>query len=266
MGPTLLVGASAAYQATTQSWWSVLTDSVGSFLTKNSPAISAAASAASTLILFTAALIAWGQVKEAKRMREEQTRPFVVVDFDVMSQFQFINLTVSNIGRTMAKDVRITFDPPLWSSMDDRPNITKAADIAFFKDGIPNLPPNKIISMLFDNWIERAKTIGIDRYEVTVRYHGPQTSKPYRDQLILDLAPYRNVLNVRSKNLDDVHREIEQIRRDIHEFGIRGDGLLVKTPADLQVERERWEQVMKEEQKKANAPDSPPSSGEEVLE
>jgi predicted nucleic acid-binding Zn-ribbon protein len=85
--------------------------------------------------------------------------------------------------------------------------------------------------------------------------------------MVLDLTPYLNLLNVRAKTLDDVHRELEQIRKAVEEFGTHGRGLLVKTPADLQAEREQFEEqirVWNEEQQTAKAPlqDSPPSTPE----
>jgi hypothetical protein len=38
------------------------------------------------LVLVVAAIVAWRQVKEARRLREAQAQPFVVVDFEVEEQ------------------------------------------------------------------------------------------------------------------------------------------------------------------------------------
>ena len=48
-------------------------------------------------------LFAWRQVREARKLRVEQARPFVIVDFEPGF---LVYLTVENLGRTMAREVR----------------------------------------------------------------------------------------------------------------------------------------------------------------
>lgn len=58
------------------------------------------------------------QAEREQRLREDQARPFVVVDFEPSPVWgNIINLVVQNVGKTLAKNVRLTFDPPLVSSM-----------------------------------------------------------------------------------------------------------------------------------------------------
>ncbi len=59
-------------------------------------------------------LFAWRQVHEARKLREEQARPFVIVDFE--PDF-LVYLTVQNLGGTMARDVIIQFDKPLKTTL-----------------------------------------------------------------------------------------------------------------------------------------------------
>lgn len=51
-------------------------------------------------VLAVAAVVAWRQVREARRLREQQIRPFVVVDFEVDRSLFF--LAISNVGTTLA--------------------------------------------------------------------------------------------------------------------------------------------------------------------
>jgi integrase-like protein len=60
-------------------------------------------------------VIAFGQVKEARRTREDEHRPFVVVDLET-DDFIFM-LAVTNLGTTLARDVSITITPALDSSV-----------------------------------------------------------------------------------------------------------------------------------------------------
>jgi hypothetical protein len=53
------------------------------------------------VVLVAAALFARAQVREARELRAEQARPFVVVDFE-LDRRPLINLVVANLGKTMA--------------------------------------------------------------------------------------------------------------------------------------------------------------------
>ena len=112
-------------------------------------------------------LFAWRQVREAPKLREEQARPFVIVDFEPGF---LVYLTVENLGRTMARDVRISFDKPLISTFRDRRQLDESP---LFREPIPALPPGKKISVLFDQFTERMKAQLPLTYDVEVRYRGP---------------------------------------------------------------------------------------------
>lgn len=50
------------------------------------------------IVLIVAAFIAFRQVREARRLREAQAQPFVVVDFEADQQTQAIYIVISNAG------------------------------------------------------------------------------------------------------------------------------------------------------------------------
>ncbi|MEJ7743205.1 MAG: hypothetical protein WKF73_11990 [Nocardioidaceae bacterium] len=105
-----------------------------------------------------AAVFARGQVLEARRTREEEAQPFVVVDFEPSAAWSGImDLVITNTGKTVAKDVRVTFEPPLRSAYfskqpDDPYDINESKII---KEGIPSLLPGKRFTILFDRMPER---------------------------------------------------------------------------------------------------------------
>ena len=72
-------------------------------------AVTAWAAWATVAVYVVLGIFAWIQVLQARRLREEQARPFVIVDFEPGF---LVYLTVENIGRTMARDVSIRFSPP----------------------------------------------------------------------------------------------------------------------------------------------------------
>ncbi|MFE9106279.1 hypothetical protein [Actinomadura geliboluensis] len=56
------------------------------------------------------------QLALSERIRREQNEPYVVVDVQNSSAaYHVLNLVVENIGTTIARDVRIDFNPPLYT-------------------------------------------------------------------------------------------------------------------------------------------------------
>jgi hypothetical protein len=68
-------------------------------------AVTAWAACATVAVYVVLGIFAWIQVLQARRLREEQARPFVIVDFEPGF---LIYLTVENIGRTMAREIVCT--------------------------------------------------------------------------------------------------------------------------------------------------------------
>ena len=98
-------------------------------------AVAAWAAWATVGIYIVLGLFAWRQVGEARKLREEQARPFVIVDFEPGF---LVYLTVENLGRTMAREVSICFDKPLESSLSGRRELDESP---LFREPIPALPP-----------------------------------------------------------------------------------------------------------------------------
>jgi hypothetical protein len=100
--------------------------------------------AAQLLVLVAAATFAWRQVKEAQVLREEQNRPFVVVDIEVESGYMMY-LEVTNMGTSLARDVGIEIDPPLESAID-----IEVSKLKMLNEGIATLAPGKKYRTFFE--------------------------------------------------------------------------------------------------------------------
>jgi hypothetical protein len=98
-------------------------------------AVTAWAAWATVAVYVVLGIFAWIQVLQARRLREEQARPFVIVDFDPGF---LVYLTVENIGRTMARDVSIHFDKALESTLSGPREIDESP---LLRKPIPTLPP-----------------------------------------------------------------------------------------------------------------------------
>ena len=176
----------------------------------------AAFTAAVTIALV---LIATWQVLEGRGTRREQSRPYVIVDFEFRSFL--IYLAIKNIGTTMARNVRITFDKPLDSTFS-RPR--EIDDSRLFKEPIPMIAPGRQIRILFDSFQDRVAKPGLPMaYTVTIHYqdtHGRHYREP---PYPLDLGIYVDTA-LEPKGLPELVDEVERLRKETGKWtdGIRG--------------------------------------------
>jgi hypothetical protein len=189
------------------------------------------------LVLVSAAVFAWYQLREARDLREEQGRPFVVIDIEGGRPTLF-DLVVKNTGRTIARDVRFVFDPPLESSMD---HVT-VDGLKMFRDGISTLAPGKEIRTLFDSGPSRYEAKLPDVYAVSVTYSG-RRGKPYHERVDLDFGLYWNRMYVTVRDLHDVHKELSGIHQEMRKWTGAFGGLLSVTPEDV---RQRYNDIENE--------------------
>ena len=220
--------------------------------------VAAVAAALTGVVILATAAIGLLQLNEARRIRKAQLRPFVVVEWDVNVVPPMIYLKISNIGATGARDVRFTFEPALASSFDkDGWGVT---ELQLFKDGISLLPPERVISFLFDSWLERGDLP--DKYRVHLVYRGDPSGR-YTDEIDLDLGLYRNMRRISRKGLHEVQAEVERLRKAVEAFAASGGGLLAVSVADqqqrgdeVQARVEEWARSRREQQQEE--PETPP--------
>lgn len=197
----------------------------------NWAAVAAWAAWATVGIYVVIGLFAWRQVHEARKLREEQARPFVIVDFE---PGWLVYLTVENLGRTMARDISIHFDKPLTSSLPGRSELDESP---LFREPIPALPPGKKIRVLFDQIHDRLEAGLPLTYDVEVSYRGPTRGKPWKDTYRLDLAMYLGSA-LPPKGIPELVTELEKMRNEIQKWtGRSGRGLLAHTLDQRQQDR-----------------------------
>jgi hypothetical protein len=197
----------------------------------NWSAVAAWATWATVLIYIMIGLFAWRQVYEARKLREEQARPFVVVDFE--PDF-LVYLTVENLGRTMARDVSIQFDKPLETTFE-RPR--EIDETPLFREPIPTLPPGKKIRVLFDQFPARLEAGLALTFDVDVSYKGPTGKKRWKDSYRLDLGMYVGSA-LPPKGISELVTEVENIRKEIKKWqGSNLHGLLVRNNDQRQLDK-----------------------------
>jgi hypothetical protein len=195
----------------------------------------AGAAVAEASVVALAAAFAYRQVREARLTREDQSRPFVIVDFD-LSQPPFIHLVVKNIGATMARRVRIQTDPLLASTFDKHEPREPVAKLRLFTEEIPTLAPGREIRTLFDSFPARTEQQLEEVYRVTISYEG-ERRRGYVDEMVLDLGVYAKVTYVEQRTVHDVHKEVKRIADELRRWTAPGSGLKVVSRKDQQAAR-----------------------------
>jgi hypothetical protein len=194
-------------------------------------------SALTFLVLVAAALLTWRQVKEAQRLREEQARPFVVIDFHPLSTV--IEIRITNIGTTLARDVQFEINPPLSSTHDDNRPMGPIKDLNVFKNGIRSLAPGREIKLFFDQFPARLERKLPLTYDVQLSYTDP-TGRRFEEPTVLDLSMYVGTGGITRHGLHDIHKQLKDIAGHTKRW-TDFSGLKVLTRADLkqrQAERE----------------------------
>jgi len=215
--------------------------------------VGALAAVFSTLIFAAAAVVAWFQLREAQGDREARDRPFVVIDFHPEPS-SIINLRISNIGKTVARDVRFVVNPPFVTKQGDQRDLMK---LGVFQTGIGSLAPGRVIEFLFDTWMKRD---GLpSRHAVTITYKG-EKQREYTEVLDLDLGVFQSMEFIRQYGLTDIYKEMERMTRTLDNFKAWGGGLLAVSPEDLE---KRVEDGMRERGEELAEANPPPPDGSE---
>ena len=196
-------------------------------------AVTAWAAWATVAVYVVLGIFAWIQVLQARRLREEQARPFVIVDFEPGF---LVYLTVENIGRTMARDVSIRFDKPLESTLTGPHEIDESQ---LLRKPIPTLPPGRKIRVLFDQYAARLEAKLPLTYDVTLRYKGPLGKKAWEHPYRLDLGIYLGSQGP-PKGLPELVTEVENIRKELQKWRGGTRGLLVQAIDRRGQQRREW--------------------------
>jgi hypothetical protein len=121
-------------------------------------------------------------LQELRDTRDEETAPYVIASFGVRDQTLF--LIVKNIGKTMAKNVQVTFGSSFETLFRDA--IAKVS----LPDGIPSMPPTYEISIPIGN-IGQFRQSG-PVVKVNLVYYGGSRSQPRTATYVHYLGMFRD--------------------------------------------------------------------------
>jgi hypothetical protein len=165
---------------------------------------------AQAALVALALVVAAVQLADARADKRARERPFVVVEFDGERHPEEVDIVVRNIGATIARDVEISFDPPLQTTFDDTGY--GASFMKSFTEGIPALNPGQSLRAMFDTGAQRAQADLPSRYVATISYSGDlRGAQPYSESAVLDLDLFRNRLYSKRYTVHDVYGQLEQM-------------------------------------------------------
>jgi hypothetical protein len=213
-------------------------------------------------VLLVAALFAGNQLAEMRQTRIAQTRPYVIAYLRHQPVgHTLIEFVIANAGKTVARDITVTFVPPL--SPTSGPGVSfKDAHWVVFESGLPMLAPGQELTCLWAHSITIFNT-GADipkRHEVKVSYRGdyPKGSSYNDEEYVLDVGAFYGRLSVAEKGAEEIAQALEDI----------GDSLKVWTERDgvrvyiegLLTHRERIDHEIQELIERHNAQTEPPAN------
>lgn len=198
------------------------------------------------VVLIAAATFAWSQVREARVLREEQNRPFVVVDIEVESGYMMY-LEVVNMGTSLARDVSIEIDPPLESAIDIQVNKLK-----MLNEGIATLPPGKKYRTFFEMSFRRNE----DRRDLPmnhtarVRYWDEKRKRAFDETLILDMGQYMHMHTVTRHGIHDIHKQLDAIQKTLKGWSANlGRGMVAMSQQEAKAREDEIVRGMEERQR-----------------
>jgi hypothetical protein len=175
-------------------------------------------------VLLLSAIFAGRQVREAIRLREAQTRPFVVVDFD--TEGVLLNLTIENTGSLVARDVHLTLEPTFTSTQFDPWPPEKSS---LLTQGIPSIPPGKKFRFFLDSIPVRVEKNLPLTYTAHVTYRSDGRRKPFTDLYTLDLNFLIGLGEIRRKSIHEVAESLDDVRKTMKQWTEAMNGIKVYT-------------------------------------
>lgn len=193
-----------------------------------------------------------GQVSEARRTREEQAQPNVVVFMESNAAvWMQVELVVKNFGATPAYNVKMNFSPEL--NCAPRPDQSDSA--LPYPHLIPILVPGQEWRTSWDFGPTRIKAEGMpSHYDATVQY-ADSKERQFETKSVLDWDPYTKTRRMTVRTVHDLHailkkqnEQIEAIRKQMERFGNEHQGIWVYG-GDADVEHEyraaAWEEELR---------------------
>jgi hypothetical protein len=175
----------------------------------------------SSLATFVVAAGILYQGREARKARDDQDRPQIIVDADYTGRFT-TNIVVRNIGHGMAKNITFEFSAPLET--------TEGSDITempYFKHGINFMAPQTDLPTVWDSYqnvVDNLRAKGLTQGITITSKYEDRNGEYYETEwtinpLLLEGSGYSDYKGYEDEvqALEDQARAMERIAKDIRQ-------------------------------------------------
>lgn len=175
-------------------------------------------------------------VVEMRAARLQEIAPHVIVFIDMPQDDNWVMyLVIKNTGRTIAKDIKIKFDPPLMTGMGEK---VRELDIYLLREGISSLAPGQEIRTPIDSFSSYKRDGLPTIYKATVSYSDGLRAEREETDHVIDLSMFNDLLVLQKKGEQDLIKAVEElarsnsdVRRHIGDIaGTLHRGIWVKNP------------------------------------
>jgi len=135
--------------------------------------------------------ISTATLEQIQRTREAETAPYVVSYFDINREKDLLYIVIKNIGKSIAKDVKLQFNPQLRNTEGE-----DLAKTSFVQNGVGTIPPGHEIRIALDNALHYFNTSVALKGQPPLTYYVKVSylaeTKPDRTTLdmVMDLTPF----------------------------------------------------------------------------
>lgn len=175
----------------------------------------------SSLATFVVAAGILYQGREARKARDDQDRPQIIVDADYTGRFT-TNIVVRNIGHGMAKNITFEFSAPIETTSGE--DIT---ELPYFKNGINFMAPQTDIAAVWDSYqnvVQNLRAKGLTEGVTITSKYEDRSGESYEtawtiNPLLLEGSGYSEYKGYEDEvqALEDQARALERIAEDIRQ-------------------------------------------------
>ena len=169
------------------------------------------------IVAIAAATFAWIQVKEAARLRREQSRPYVVLYLE-RTATSIVDLVAKNFGTTAARDIRISWDraPVIhWGK--------NAAEPLELFDRLPLLVPGQEWRTVWDVNGRRIQTDEAP-FKVKVTSRDASGRRLPEECFDIDTRHFAHEMIREQNGIHEISESLEKIERTISRWSSHADG------------------------------------------
>lgn len=213
----------------------------------------AAAAVATFAIATIAAVLALVQVRQARLLREEQARPYVVVYLE-RTEDNSLDLVVKNFGLTAARNVHLSSTPDLHIVWNGAREPLKTFEL------LPILAPGQDWRTIYDFADQRGRADDTTTFSVTVYSEDSHHRRLTPETYLLDANVYAGVEYMERKGMHDIGESLETIAKQTSYWTEGHHGLAVFTRDGAQKDLQSAQRMrdMRARRASQQAPVEPP--------